>query len=290
MAEPAPRRVAAVTGGGTGVGAAVVLRLALAGFDVAIFYRSSKESAERTAAEATAAGAHVLLLRVDVAEDDSVKAGFAAVLERFGRLDVLVNSAAVTQLIPFADLDAANDDVWHSIMNVNVVGAFRAARAAAPALAVSPGGGCIVNISSIAARNAQGSCLPYSCSKAALDALTAGLARALAPSGTRVVGVAPGFIEGTWLCGLLGDGYEASRAAFAAATPLGRVCTPDDVAAAVTSLILGSAMVTGVTLTVDGGMLLAGGTRALHDRTSALLPAAPTVSAGAGAGTPPPSS
>lgn len=288
MADPTPRRVAAVTGGGTGVGAAVVLRLAAAGYDVAVFYRSSKDAAERTAAEATAAGARVLMVRVDVAEDESVKAGFAAVLERFGRLDVLVNSAAVTQLIPFTDLAAATDDVWNSIMNVNVVGAFRAARAAAPALALSPGGGCIVNISSIAARNAQGSCLPYSCSKAALDALTAGLARALAPSGTRVVGVAPGFIEGTWLCGLLGDGYEASRAAFAAATPLGRVCTPDDVAAAVTSLILGSAMVTGVTLTVDGGMLLGGSTRALHDRT-AQHSAAPAASTGAGAGTPPPS-
>ena len=157
----------------------------------------------------------------------------------------------------------ATDAVWHSIMDVNVVGAFRTARAAAPALKAA-GGGCIVNISSIAARNAQGSCLPYSCSKAALDALTAGLARTLAPSGTRVVGVAPGFIEGTWLPALLGDGYEAARTAFAASTPLGRVCTADDVAAAVVSLILGSSMVTGVTLTVDGGALLAG-SRALQD-------------------------
>lgn len=162
--------------------------------------------------------------------------------------------------------------MWQSLLDINVVGAFRVARAAAPALAAA-GGGCIVNISSIAARNAQGSCLPYSCSKAALDALTAGLARTLAPAGTRVVGVAPGFIEGTWLPRLLGDDYEGARAAFAAATPLGRVCNADDVADAVASLVLGSTMVTGVTLTVDGGALLAG-SRALQDKGGAAPAAA----------------
>jgi 3-oxoacyl-[acyl-carrier protein] reductase len=254
----AMRKTAIVTGGGTGVGRATVLLLAKHGFDVCIFFNSSRDAAEQTAEDARAAGANSFLYQVDVTSDAAVRGAVAATVSAFGgRLDALVNSAGATKLIPFPDLEAVTDDVWSSTMDVNVVGAFHCIRAAAPALAAS-GGGVIVNISSIAARLAQGSSLPYACSKAALDAMTVGLARTLAPARTRVVGVAPGFIDGDWLRKLLGPKYDATRAAWAAATPLGRVCTPDDIAAAVLSLVSGSSMVTGVTLAVDGGALVAG--------------------------------
>lgn len=104
-AAPSIRRVAAVTGGGTGVGAAVVRRLASAGFDAAVFYNSSRESADAVGAEASAAGARVFVHQMNVGDDASVRSGIAAALAYFGRLDVVVSSAAVTQLIPFADLD-----------------------------------------------------------------------------------------------------------------------------------------------------------------------------------------
>ena len=117
-----------------------------------------------------------------------------------------------------------------------------------------------MNVSSVAARLVQGSSLPYACSKAALDALTVGLARTLAPRNVRVCGVAPGFIAGQWLRDLLGEeSFAAQQAAFEAALPLRRVCRPEDVAAVIASLLApGSNMITGQTLAVDGGMLIAG--------------------------------
>lgn len=253
-----PRKSAIVTGGGTGVGRATVLQLAATGFDVAIFFNSSKAAAEQTATDARGEGATVQVHQVDVTDDAATREAVLKAVAVFGgRLDVLVNSAGATKLIPFAELDAVTDDCWRSIVDVNVIGAFHCIRAASPALSAAKGS-VIVNISSIAARLSQGSSLPYACSKAALDAMTVGMARTLAPSGIRVVGVAPGFIEGDWLRKLLGAGYDAARAAFAATAPLGRVCTADDVAAAVVSLVTGSNMVTGVTLPVDGGLLIAG--------------------------------
>jgi 3-oxoacyl-[acyl-carrier protein] reductase len=119
------------------------------------------------------------------------------------------------------------------------------------------GGGMIVNVSSVAAQLGQGSSIPYCCSKAALDNLTVSLARTLAPE-IRVNGIAPGFIAGRWTQAGLGDRYETVVQAWEKSLPLKRVCQPEDVADAIVSLITGSRLVTGQTLTVDGGMLIAG--------------------------------
>ncbi len=249
-------KVAIVTGGGTGVGRATALRLARAGCHVAVNYSRSRDEAERTREELASLGVRSLAIQADVARDDEARALVATTVSSLGRLDVLVNCAGTTEFVPFADLDKVTDDIWQRLFQVNVVGAFHCARAAIEPMRAA-GRGTIVNVSSVAAQLGQGSSIPYCCSKAALDNLTVSLARTLAPT-IRVNGVAPGFITGRWLENGLGDNYDRVKAAFEKSLPLGRVCDPEDVAAAILSLITGSELVTGQTLTVDSGMLIAG--------------------------------
>ncbi len=137
---------------------------------------------------------------------------------------------------------------------VNLVGPFHCARAVRDPMLAS-GGGQIINVSSVAALCGKGSSIPYAASKAALNNLTIALARTLAPE-IRVNAVAPGFITGRWLEQGLGDSYETLKRASERNNPLGKVCTPDDVAAAILSLATGSPLVTGQVLVVDGGMLI----------------------------------
>jgi 3-oxoacyl-[acyl-carrier protein] reductase len=178
----------------------------------------------------------------------------AAAVSAFGRLDVLVNNAGTTSFINHADLDAVTDADWQRIMAVNLQGPFQCVRAARKALEAD-GGGCIVNVSSVAGLRAIGSSIPYCASKAALNNLTIALARALAPK-IRVNAVAPGFITGRWLQQGLGGAYEAVKKHQESRTPLQRVCEPSDVADAILSLITGSDLVTGQILPVEGGMLI----------------------------------
>jgi 3-oxoacyl-[acyl-carrier protein] reductase len=248
--------VAIVTGGGTGVGRATSLRLADLGYAVAVNYSRSRDDAEQTVALIASRGGRALAYQADVADDAAARQLVDTTVERFGRLDVLINCAGTTEFIPFVDLERVTDDVWQRLFQVNVVGAFHCARAArGPMLAA--GGGSIVNVSSVAAQLAQGSSIPYCCSKAALDNLTVSLARTFAPR-IRVNAVAPGFITGRWLENGLGENYERVKTSFDNTLPLGRVCEPDDVAAAILSLVTGSVLVTGQILAVDSGMLIAG--------------------------------
>jgi 3-oxoacyl-[acyl-carrier protein] reductase len=178
----------------------------------------------------------------------------AAALREFGRLDVLVNNAGTTRFIPHAQLDAVDDAAWDSILAVNLKGPFQCARAARAALAAD-GGGEIVNVSSIAGLAGVGSSIPYCASKAALNNLTVTLARVFAPQ-VRVNAVAPGFIDGSWLREGLGPAFDAVRSAFESRAPLRRVCTPEDVSAAILALIEGPDLITGHVLPVEGGMLI----------------------------------
>ncbi len=248
--------VAIVTGGGTGVGRATALQLSKLGFRIVLNYSRSQTEAEATVAELQAAGGHAVCLHADVAIDADCRRLAAVALEHFGRIDVLVNCAGTTDFIPFSDLENVSTETWDRLFRVNVTGAFQCARAV-----VEPmrriGGGMIVNVSSVAAQLGQGSSIPYCCSKAALDNLTVSLARTLAPE-IRVNGIAPGFIAGRWTQAGLGDRYETVVQAWEKSLPLKRVCQPEDVADAIVSLITGSRLVTGQTLTVDGGMMIAG--------------------------------
>lgn len=249
-------KAAIVTGGGTGVGRATSLRLGRLGYGVLVNYSRSQAEAEQTVAEITASGGRAVAFCGSVADDSVCRAMVARVVEEFGRLDVLVNCAGTTDFIAFRDLDSVTDETWERLYKVNVVGAFHCARAAREAM-LSSGGGMIVNVSSVAAQLAQGSSIPYCCTKAALDNLTVSLARTFAPE-IRVNGIAPGFIAGRWTLAGLGDRYEAICEAYEKTLPLKQVCRPDDIAEGILSLITGSRLVTGQTLTVDAGMMIAG--------------------------------
>ena len=249
-------KAAVITGGGTGVGRAATLRLAQLGYGVVFNYSRSQSEALDTATEVTAAGGEAVCLQADVAADEDCRKLIATAEATFGRLDVLINCAGTTEFIPFHDLEAVSTELWDRLFRVNVTGAFQCARAAAPLLRRS-GGGVIINVSSVAAQLGQGSSIPYCCSKAALDNLTVSLARTLAPE-IRVNGIAPGFIAGRWTERGLGEKYAAVVSAYEQALPLHKVCQPDDIAHAIVDLATGSPLITGQTLTVDGGMLISG--------------------------------
>lgn len=248
--------VAIITGGGTGVGRATTLGLAKLGYRVVINYSKSQADAEETIREVRGLGGDGIAMRADVGDDADCRGLVSAAVARFERLDVLVNCAGTTEFIPFHDLEGATDEVWQRLYQVNVIGAFHCARAAREAMLAS-GGGSIVNVSSVAAQLGQGSSIPYCCTKAALDNLTVSLARTFAPH-IRVNGIAPGFIEGRWTQGGLGERYDAIKKAYERTLPLGRVCQPEDIADGIISLITGSKIVTGQTLTVDAGMMIRG--------------------------------
>ena len=249
-------KAALITGGGTGVGRATALRLAQGGCSVVVNYSRSKDEAEQTVADVKALGARAITIRADVADEAEDRAMVEKTVKEFGRLDILVNNAGTTVFVAHPDLDKLTGEDFTRIYDVNLKGPFFCARAARGALQAS-GSGEIVNVSSVAGIAGTGSSIPYCCSKAALNNLTITLARALGPE-IRVNAVAPGAIQGRWLAAGLGDHYETVMGAIAATSPLGKTATPDDVAAAIVSLVTGSDLVTGQILACDGGMLIRG--------------------------------
>ncbi|HKV46070.1 MAG TPA: SDR family oxidoreductase [bacterium] len=243
--------VAIVTGGGTGIGRAVCHALARAGARaVMVNYSRSRDDADKTASELAEAGCEGVAVQADVAREAEVKVLVARTVDRFGRLDVLVNNAGTTRYLDFPNLDAVTDEVWDAILGVNLLGAFYCSRAAAPALRAARG--AIVNVASISGHRGAGSSLPYGVSKAALIQLTRGLAVALAPE-VRVNSVSPGQVVTRWARLARGEAFaRAIEAESAAQTPLGACASPEHVAQAVMGLIQ-SEFVTGQDLVVDGG-------------------------------------
>jgi 3-oxoacyl-[acyl-carrier protein] reductase len=240
-----PRKVALVTGSATGIGRAAAVRFARDGLAVAINYSRSQKDAEQTLAEVQQHGVPAILCRANVADDAAVRAMVQRCVTELGGLDVLVNNAGTTHFIDHTDLDALTDEVWDDILNVNLKGTFYACRAAVPALQAREG--CIVNVTSVAGLGGQGSSIPYAASKAALNCLTKSLARAFAPQ-VRVNAVAPGPVLTRWLNDHM-DMVERSLLA----TPMRRAAMPEDIADAIAFVALGSSLMTGQVIVVDGG-------------------------------------
>ena len=192
------------------------------------------------------------MVRANVADDADCRRLAAEVEAHFGRADVLVNNAGTTKFVAMKNLAGLSAEDFQSIYAVNVIGAYQLSRAFAPLLQAPPGG-AIVNISSVASIMGRGSSLAYMASKGALNALTVGLARALAPA-IRVNAIAPGFVESPWLMAGLGEArYETLAALWRDTAALAATIEPEDVADAAWWLGAGAAKTTGEVLLVDAG-------------------------------------
>lgn len=237
-------KVALVTGSSSGIGEAIARRFSEAGSSVVINSVRSKERGQAIAAE-LADGTYV---QADVTVDEQARFLVAETLERFGRLDVLVNNAGATRVIEHADLEAVTEDDWSKILSTNVLGPWNVSRAAAPALR-STGQGVIVNISSVAGLRPLGSSIPYATSKAALNHLTILLARVLGPE-IRVNAIAPGLVDTPWT-----EDWDSIREFVRERAPLRRSGQPSDIADAVMAII-STSYATGQVVVVDGGLEL----------------------------------
>lgn len=238
-------KVAVVTGGSNGIGAATVRRLAAAGCHVVIGYNQGVGRAEVLAREI--GGREHMCVHLPMEDSAAINHAAAEVEARFGRADVLVNSAGVTKAVAHADLDGLDDESFDRIMRVNVRGPFATIRAFAPLLKRS-GDAIIVNISSVSGSTGLGSSVAYCASKAAVDTMGLSLARALGPQ-VRVIGVSPAAVATDFVPGRGRAGVEKQ----AATTPLKIVAEPDDVALAVMAAITHLRLTTGTTIMVDSG-------------------------------------
>jgi len=249
--------VCIVTGSATGIGAACAIQLAQRGCRTVINYTKSETEARATLQACEKHGTEALLVRANVAEDADCRRMAEAALEKWGRIDGLVNNAGTTKVaFNHADLSALTAADFQHVYGVNVVGAFQMIRAVEPAMR-KQGGGAVVNVSSIAAVMGIGTSVAYAASKGALNTMTLSLARALGPQ-IRVNAVCPGFVETRWLQEAIGPGYEGAKARYMSNAALQKVCTPEDIARAVVWLLEGSDLVTGEFILVDGGAHLGG--------------------------------
>jgi 3-oxoacyl-[acyl-carrier protein] reductase len=245
------RKVAIVTGSATGIGAAIARALAEAGWNLLINYTRSVAEARRTAVACERLGAEVLVVAGDVAVDADCRALAQAALKRWRRIDALVNNAGTTSFVKAEDLEGMSSADFQRIFAVNVLGAYQMTRAAAPALKRSSG--AIVNVSSHSGFSGRGSSMAYAASKGALNTLTLGLARALAPR-VRVNAVCPGFVDTRWTRRRMSaTAYRGFKRGIEETAPLGRMVTAEDVAEAALWFILGGRCITGQLLVIDSG-------------------------------------
>lgn len=241
-------KIAIVTGGGTGIGRATAQALAGQGAAVAIVYSRSLFEADETVRAIRDAGGTAIAARADIRDERGITAAIEAIAGEFGGIDYLVNNAGATRQLPFADLDAATDEIWDELLSVNVKGTFNCCRAASRHMRARPGSS-VVNIGSIAGETGYGSSLPYAVSKAAVHGMTRSLSRALAPA-TRVNCIAPGAVSTRWW-----QGHEDKMRTLAGDLPLGRISTPEEVAE-LTLYLLQASSVTGQVWRIENGQTL----------------------------------
>ena len=252
MAEVSSNKVAIITRGSRGVGAATARLLASKGWNITITCTSSMDDAENVVKECEKLGVEAIAITADVSEDNSCVQTAQETIEKWGRIDALVNNAGTTKFVfNHADLDGLNAEDFLHIYKVNVVGPFQMVRACKEMLLNSENPS-VVNISSIAGIKGLGSSLAYASSKGALNTMTKSMARNLGP--IRVNAICPGFIQGDWLRNGMGDDlYNAALENLTNNTPLKLTVTPEQVAEGIYSFIDINTVVTGETMLMDGG-------------------------------------
>ena len=234
--------VAIVTGSSSGIGERTAQRLSELGAAVVVNSSSSVEAGEAVAASLPGESLYV---RADISDKAEGQALLDQTIERFGRLDLLVNNAGWTTVVPHGDLDALTDEIFLKTFEVNVFGTWHLTKAAMPLLRQSADGH-VINVTSIAGVRPVGSSIAYSMSKAALNQMTRLLAKSHGP--VRVNAVAPGLVATPWTAD-----WDAQHEAIKRTAPLQRSATPDDCAEAVLALVRNK-YVTGEIFVVDGGV------------------------------------
>ena len=252
MSEVSSNKVAIITGGSRGVGAATAKLLASKGWNITITCTSSMDDANSVVKECEELGVEAIALTADVSEDDSCIQTAQETINKWGRIDALVNNAGTTKFVfNHADLDGLDAEDFLHIYKVNVVGPFQMVRACKEML-LNSDNPSVVNISSIAGIKGLGSSLAYASSKGALNTMTKSMARNLGP--IRVNAICPGFIQGDWLRNGMGDDlYNAALENLTNNTPLKLTVTPEQVAEGIYSFIGINKVVTGETMLMDGG-------------------------------------
>jgi 3-oxoacyl-[acyl-carrier protein] reductase len=244
-------RVAVVTGAGPGIGRAIAEAFAREGASVVVNYNRSREAAEDVVRSIRSAGGIAIPTAADVSTQSGAEALMSSAASEFGRLDYLVNNAGWSTFIAHKNLADLTDEIWDRVFDINLRGAFYCVRAAVPLLEKQEGAS-IVNIASVSALAGVGSSIAYAAAKGAMVTMTKSLARSLAPS-IRVNAVLPGAVR-THFAGATDTIYEN----FEKATPLKRLATVEDVAAAALFFAAMAGGVTGETLVVDGGIAMLG--------------------------------
>jgi 3-oxoacyl-[acyl-carrier protein] reductase len=245
-------KTALVTGGASGIGFATAKMLTGFGATVAINFLADDPRGAEAVDKLISAGGKAIMAPGSVGEAGGAEAMVLKAIAELGRLDLLVNNAGTPgtrHRIAPQQLDLITEELWTTLLEVNLKGVFRCAKAAAPALRAA--GGAIVNTASIAGLGRAGSSLAYGATKAGVVSLTQNLARALAPE-VRVNAIAPGAVDSSWMV----EWTNEERQQSIERAPLKRRCQPEDLAEVILFLGFGAAMVTGQTVTVDGGLTL----------------------------------
>jgi 3-oxoacyl-[acyl-carrier protein] reductase len=241
-------KIAVVTGGSSGIGAATARTLAKNGAHVVVGYKNGEERA-RQVIDALDGEGHTAL-HMALEDGKSVRDFAGQVGDRYGRTDILVNCAGFTHPIPHANLEALTDEIMDTMLIANVRGPYSVIRAFAPLLNAS-GDGVVVSVSSVSAFTGSGSSIAYCACKAALDTMTISLARVMGPK-VRLLCVSPGAVATDFVPGRDRSALEK----IAASTPLKRVIEPEDVASAIMACVTGLKTSTGVRVIIDGGRFL----------------------------------